>query len=146
MDEIICRYTAEYVTFYVAVILATWIVMGASTLVDLWTGIDKAMATGERVRSHGLRRTISKAGDYWRVQCFGLFIDIFGTLWFSVPYASILITFGILLIEGKSVIENLKAKKSEAANIIDAVRAIKEATTDKDAQTIIDFFKRNSTN
>ena len=144
MEEIISRYTGEYISFYVAVIIATWVAMAVSTLIDLWTGVDKARTLGEEIDSHGLRRTITKAGDYWRIQCFGLLIDTFGTLWFEIPYASIFITMCIVLIEAKSVVENLNAKKSHAAKVVDVIALIKSAVTDKDAEGVINYLKSHS--
>lgn len=114
-----------------------------AALFDLWTGIDAAKANKERISSHALRRTVSKIVDYLRVIIFGLFIDVLGLFfpWYILPYCVIVCTLGILLIEGKSVIENLRRKKSHAAEVLDAVQEIIKAATEKDAEKIIEQLK-----
>ena len=50
----------------------------AAVFMDMWVGIDAAKAAHEPLMSHGLRRTITKALDYFRVLLFASLIDILG--------------------------------------------------------------------
>ena len=91
-----------------------------ATLIDLWTGVDAARKNHEQIRSKMLRRTVTKTLDYLRVVIFAVLIDVLGLCfpWYVIPYAAVIVTLGILVIEGKSVLENFKKKKSNAADIV----------------------------
>ena len=61
--------------------------------------------------------------------------------WYLLPYFLIVCTLGVLLIEGRSVIENSRKKKSHAADILNAVEDIIKAATQQDAERIIKQLK-----
>jgi len=107
-------------------IAGCWMLMIFAVLIDLWTGVERAKKCGEKVKSKKLRRTILKISEYWRVMLFGLFIDIvlFVILPYHVPFGSIVFTLACCSIEAKSVIENLRLKKSAAANVPEVVGKI----------------------
>lgn len=111
--------------------------------IDLWTGIDAARKNREKICSKALRRTIAKVLDYLRVIVFGVLIDLLGLSfpWYAVPYMAIVCTFGILVIEGKSVLENFHKKKSSAAKVVDIIQAIVDATDNETAEKIIKAIK-----
>lgn len=132
------------ITLYAALIVGTWVAMACAVLIDLWTGIDKAKARGEKIDSHNIRRTIRKMGDYWRVQVFGLLIDVFAALFVAYPIASILIGGGVIAIELRSVIENLRAKRSAAAELPDMVARIISAKNAGDAAELIKLIQAGS--
>lgn len=138
--------TGDYglIQHYVLTILVMWLVMIAAVCVDLWAGVDSAKARGEKVFSGGLRRTFSKLGDYWRIQVMGLIFDLIGSClsWYGLPYASILVTAAIVLIEGCSVWENEKAKKSNVAKLPGAIRDILNCTTAKNAEELLERLRK----
>jgi uncharacterized membrane protein YvbJ len=70
-------------------------------------------------------------------------IDILGLAfpWYVIPYLAIICTLGILIIEGKSVLENFHKKKSSAAQVVDIIEAIVEATDNETAEKIIKAIK-----
>ena len=115
----------------------------AAALIDMWTGIDAARTNKERIMSHGLRKTVSKIIDYLRIVYFFLLIDILGAVfaWYNLPYCAILATLGVLLIEGRSVIENSKKKQSAAGRVVDAVQEIIACVDSEKAQKIIEVIK-----
>ena len=49
-----------------------------AVLIDLSTGVERAKKCKEKIRSHILRRTISKVVDYYRLLFFGVIIDVLG--------------------------------------------------------------------
>lgn len=114
-----------------------------AALIDLWTGLDAARANKERIRSRALRRTVTKILDYLRVVLFGVLVDILGLFfpWYVLPYCALLCTLGVMLIEGRSVLENLRKKKSHAADIASMVGKIVQCIDEKDAQKIITELK-----
>lgn len=115
----------------------------AACLIDLWTGIDAAKKNKEKIRSKSLRRTVTKMLDYLRVIVFGVLVDILGLAfpWYVIPYLAVICTLGILIIEGKSVLENFHKKKSSAAQVVDIIEAIVEATDNETAEKIIKAIK-----
>ena len=119
------------------------VLVWAAALIDLWTGVEAARASKEAISSHSLRRTVAKVVDYLRVMLFCGLIDTLGLFfpWYVLPYFVLVCTLGILLIEGRSVIENSRKKKSHAADILDAVENIIKAATEKDAEQIIEQLK-----
>lgn len=115
----------------------------AACFIDLWTGIDAARKNKEKIRSKALRRTVAKILDYLRVIVFGTLIDVLGLSfpWYVIPYCAVICTLGILIIEGKSVLENFHKKKSSAAKVVDIVEAIVDATDNETAEKIIKAIK-----
>lgn len=130
-------------SYNTAVIFVCGVLVILAALIDLWTGIDAARANKERIRSKALRRTVNKIIDYLRVILFGVLIDILGIFfpWYVLPYCALLCTLGVMLIEGRSVLENLRKKKSHAADIASMVGKIVQCIDDKDAQEIISELK-----
>ena len=120
----------------------------AACLIDLWTGVDAARKNKERIKSKILRRTVSKILDYLRVVVFGVLIDILGLAfpWYAIPYAALVVTLGILLIEGKSVIENYQKSRSAAAKVVDMISTIVECADNDTAEKIIRAIKEDSAN
>lgn len=127
----------------IAIIFMCCMLVIAACLIDLWTGIDAAKKNKEKIRSKSLRRTVTKMLDYLRVIVFGVLIDILGLAfpWYVIPYLAVICTLGILIIEGKSVLENFHKKKSSAAQVVDIIEAIVEATDNETAEKIIKAIK-----
>ncbi len=120
----------------------------AACLIDLWTGVDAARKNKEKIKSRILRRTVAKILDYLRVVVFGVLIDILGLAfpWYAIPYAALIVTLGILLIEGKSVIENYQKSRSSAAKVVDMISTIIDCTDNETAEKIIRAIKDDSAN
>ena len=127
----------------ISIIFMCCMLVIVACLIDLWTGIDAAKKNKEKIRSKSLRRTVTKMLDYLRVIVFGVLIDILGLAfpWYVIPYLAIICTLGILIIEGKSVLENFHKKKSSAAQVVDIIEAIVEATDNETAEKIIKAIK-----
>lgn len=127
----------------VTIIFLCCILVIVACFIDLWTGIDAARKNKEKIRSKALRRTVAKVIDYLRVIVFAVLIDVLGLTfpWYAVPYCAIIVTLGILVIEGKSVLENFHKKKSSAANVIDVIETIVNCTDNETAEKIIKAIK-----
>lgn len=99
-----------------------------SVVFDLYTGVRAAKKLNEKIQSHILRRTVLKVIDYLTVVFFGVLIDVLGLCfpWYAIPYCCIVTTFGIILIEGKSVIENHAKMKNPAAKVPEMVGDVLE--------------------
>ena len=129
---------------YIVVMFVCSLFILLASFIDMWSGIDAAKANKEHIDSKGLRRTVNKAIDYFRVLLFGAMIDALGLFfsWYVAPYAMILVTVGIIVIEGRSVIENARKKKSHAAEIVNIIKQIVECADEKDAEKLIGLIKK----
>lgn len=127
----------------ITIIFMCCILVIMACFIDLWTGIDAARKNREKICSKALRRTITKILDYLRVIVFGVLIDVLGLSfpWYAVPYCAIICTLGILVIEGKSVLENFHKKKSSAARVAEIIEAIVNAADNETAEKIIKVIK-----
>lgn len=127
----------------VAIIFVCLVLIVFACLLDMWTGIDAARANKEKICSRPLRKTGTKIVDYYRLVMFFILIDILGLCfpWYNLPYGAIIGTAGVLFVEGFSVVENLRKKKSHAADVADMAAKIVECLTTEEAQKIIKKIK-----
>ena len=119
----------SFIAVRAAIILVCWLFMFMSNIIDFWSGITTAKALGEKLMSHGFRRTVVKIGDYARLMLFTLMFDALGNLlvFYKLPFATILCTVAIICIEGKSVIENSRRKKAHVADVPEIIKQIVHA-------------------
>lgn len=135
MLELIEAKDLEALTFFIAVraviIVICWIFSTIACIVDFWSGALTAKILGEKLMSHGFRRTIVKIGDYARVLMFAFMVDALGSLlsFYILPFATMLCALAILCIEGKSVLENSKRRKAHAGDVPDMIKQIIQAAT-----------------
>lgn len=127
----------------IAIIFVCLVLIVAACLIDMWTGIDAARANKEKICSRPLRKTGTKIVDYYRLVLFFVLIDILGLCfpWYNLPYGAVIGTAGVLFVEGFSVVENLRRKKSHAAEVADMAAKIVECLTPEEAQKIIKKIK-----
>lgn len=123
--------------------LGLWFLVIFAVLIDLWDAIYTARKLGVKVRSHKLRMTINKMGEYWRIMLLGFVFDLIGVIFpfYAYPYLSILICVGIVLIEIKSVYEHAKRRKSRVADIPDIIEEVIKATNKPEAEKAINLIK-----
>lgn len=145
--------SAESIQYFImiraCVVLVCWLFMIASVLVDFWSGISTAKALGEPLKSNGFRRTIAKTGDYIRILIFAIMFDAIGICFvhsYILPFATIVCTIAVMVIEGKSVIENSRRKKAHAAEIPEVVKKIVQAVTTKQATELLEQLTNGQSN
>lgn len=140
----------EYLKFIVqdirggiTIIFICSILICIACLMDMWTGIDAARANKEKIRSKPLRKTGVKIVDYFRLIIIFVLIDVLGLCfpWYNLPYGAIIGTAGVLFVEGFSVVENLRRKRSHAAEVADVAAKIVKCLTTQDAEKIIKMIK-----
>ena len=140
----------EYLKFIVqdirggiTIIFICSILICIACLMDMWTGIDAARANKEKIRSKPLRKTGVKIVDYFRLIIIFVLIDVLGLCfpWYNLPYGVIIGTAGVLFVEGFSVVENLRRKRSHAAEVADVAAKIVKCLTTEDAEKIIKMIK-----
>lgn len=120
-----------FITVRVVIIVICWIFSTIACIVDFWSGTLTAKILGEKLMSHGFRRTVIKIGDYARVLMFTFMVDALGSLlsFYILPFATMLCALAILCIEGKSVLENSKRRKAHAGDVPDMIKQIIQAAT-----------------
>lgn len=145
MQEIreIFRFIEHDLRAGMAIIFGCLILILAACAMDMWTGIDAAKANKEPIRSRPLRKTGIKIVDYYRFIACLLLIDLLGVCftWYDKPYGVIIGTAGVLIVEGWSVVENLRKKKSHAADAADLAKKIVECVANDEAEKIIKAIK-----
>lgn len=129
------------------VVFVTWLGMAVACFADMCSGVSTARAIGEKVHSHRLRETFQKIKDYAGVLLPFLFIDVIGSMFtfYYLPFCQIVIAIGSILIEGWSVLENKKRKRSHASLLPELVANIVKCAREKDAEAIIEAIQRLST-
>ena len=127
----------------IVIIFTCSILICIACLMDMWTGIDAARANKEKIRSKPLRKTGMKIVDYFRLIIIFVLIDILGLCfpWYNLPYGAVIGTAGVLFVEGFSVVENLRRKRSHAAEVADVAAKIVKCLTTEDAEKIIKMIK-----
>lgn len=141
IEEESAKSVTTFIAIRVLVILSCWALMVISTLIDFWSGTSTARALGEKLSSKGFRKTIAKDADYMRIMLFALLFDALGICFlhfYILPFVTLICTLAILIIEGKSVIENSRRKKAHAAEIPETVKKIMQAVTKEQASKILE--------
>ena len=136
-------YITQDIHHGIAVMFVCLVAIAVACMMDLWTGIEAARANKERVRSRPLRRTGTKMLDYYRIFVIFVLIDILGLCfpWYHLPYAAIICTVAVISIEGVSIVENFKKKKSHAVDVAEVAKNIIECLTKEEAEKIIKTIK-----
>lgn len=120
-------------------IFLCFVVIFIAVCIDFSAGYKAAKVCKEPIKSHLLRRTVSKVTDYYRFLIVGVLVDILGLAfpWYSIPFAAVIVSISVVLIEGWSVIEKFKKMKSSAANILDMAQRVCDTTNIKKALELI---------
>lgn len=142
------RFVQQDIRGGVTIIFSCLVLICVACMLDMWTAIDAARANKERIRSKPLRKTGVKIVDYFRLLVFFVMIDTLGLCfpWYLMPYGTIIGTLGVLAVEGFSVIENMRKKKSHAADVADVVGKIVSCVTKEEAEKIIETLRDQQTN
>lgn len=119
-----------------------WSVMLVAVMIDMRAGIRKAKALNQHIDSHGLRRTLTKFGDYGKVTALFMCVDMLGIMFdiYLMPYASGASAVIAVSIEAWSVRENLRAARSSAAQITELIGEFIKASNEKDVSELLRKF------
>jgi len=82
-----------------------------SALIDLYFGVKRAKRLKIARTSYGYRRTITKLTSYFGLLLMFTIADIAASVVFKMPYFTVLGAIGIVIVEAKSVYENLKQEE-----------------------------------
>ena len=108
-----------------------------SVLIDLFFGVKRAKQLKVVRTSFGYRRTITKLTSYFGLMIMLSIADIVASVVFEMPYFTVIGAIGIVLIEVKSVFENLR---QENKNVDDIQKVLLKIFENKEEiQALISF-------
>ena len=108
-----------------------------SVLIDLFFGVRRAKRLKIVRTSFGYRRTITKLTSYFGLMLMLSIADIVASVVFKMPYFTVAGAVGIVLVEAKSVFENLKQQEKSIAEVQSVLLKILE--NKEEIQTLISF-------
>ena len=112
-----------------------------SVLIDLFFGIKRAKRMKIACTSFGYRRTITKLTSYFGLMLMLSIADIAASVVFKMPYFTVIGAIGIVIVEAKSVFENIR---NEEKNIDELQKLLLKLFENKEEiQAIISFLNSN---
>ena len=100
-----------------AVLAVLYACVFLSVIVDLFFGVRRARKLKIIRTSYGYRRTITKLTGYFGLMIMFSITDVVASVLFKMPYFSVAGAIGIVLVEAKSVFENLKQQEKNIAEV-----------------------------
>ena len=100
-----------------AVLAVLYTCVFLSILIDLHFGIRHAKRMNIARTSSGYRRTISKLTNYFGLMLMLSIADVVASAVFKMPYFTVAGAVGIVLVEAKSVFENLRQQEKNIAEV-----------------------------
>ena len=126
MSQILSQFDTGKLYWMLAVTLICWLVMVLAVLLDAWDGVQTSRRLGVKVSSCGMRQTVVKIGEYWRLLLFGLLIDLVGHFlsWYTLPFATMVFTVGVLVVEYISLREHAEKRRGDSQKVLDIAEKI----------------------
>jgi len=121
--------------FAVLAVLYTCVFL--SVIVDLFFGVRRARQLKIIRTSFGYRRTITKLTGYFGLMIMLSITDVVASVVFKMPYFSVAGAIGIVLVEAKSVFENLKQQEKSIAEVQQLL--LKFFENKEEIQTLVAF-------
>lgn len=119
-------YSLHHLAWHVSIVAFCILTSGVFSVADTVSGIYTAKKTGEKLRSHRLRKMFEKMAVYWFFQVLvgivGLILSLFP--FYNLPYMSILFAVMICIAEGKSMWEHAQRRKDGVAKLPEAVQEL----------------------
>ena len=111
---------------FAAVFLCVLIATLVAVLLDLRDGLQTARILAQPIRSNRLRVTIGKIVEYWQFIILVVVADVVGAFlpFYALPYLTLLFGVAVIFIEGKSMLEHAKRRKTGSAKLPEALHDI----------------------
>lgn len=108
-----------------------------SVLVDLFFGVRRAKRLHLVRTSFGYRRTVTKLTSYFGLMLMLSIADIAASVMLRTPYFTVIGTIGVVMVEAKSVYENIRQQEK---NIEEVQKALQRFFENKEGiYTLISF-------
>ena len=88
-----------------------------SVLIDLFFGVKRARRLKIVRTSFGYRRTITKLTGYFGLMLMLTIADVAASILFKMPWFTVIGAIGIIIVEAKSVFENLKQQEKSVEEV-----------------------------
>jgi hypothetical protein len=108
-----------------------------SVLIDLFFGVKRAKRLKITRTSFGYRRTITKLTSYFGLMLMLSIADIAASVIFKMPYFTVVGAIGIVIVEAKSVFENLKQEEKSVEEVQKALQKLFENR--EEIKSLIEF-------
>ena len=120
-----------------AVLAVLYACVFLSVIVDLFFGVRRARKLKIIRTSYGYRRTITKLTGYFGLMIMFSITDVVASVLFKMPYFSVVGAIGIVLVEAKSVFENLRQQEKSIAEVQQLL--LKFFKNKEEIQTLVAF-------
>jgi hypothetical protein len=120
-----------------AVLAVLYACVFLSVIVDLFFGVRRARKLKIIRTSYGYRRTITKLTGYFGLMIMFSITDVVASVLFKMPYFSVVGAIGIVLVEAKSVFENLRQQEKSIAEVQQLL--LKFFENKEEIQTLVAF-------
>ena len=119
-------YSLHHLVWHLLIVAFCILTTGVFSVADTISGIYTAKKTGEKLRSHRLRKMFEKMVVYWGFQILVAMVGVIFTLmsWYNLPYLSIVLAVGICITEGRSMWEHSKRRRDGLAKVPEAVQEL----------------------
>ena len=114
-----------------------------SVLIDLFFGVKRAKRLKIARTSFGYRRTITKLTSYFGLMLMLSIADIAASVIFKSPYFTVLGAIGIVVVETKSVFENIREEEKNMAEVQKLLLKLFESK--EELQALISFLNAQKT-
>lgn len=119
-------YSLHHLVWHLSIVAFCILTSGLFSVADTVSGIYTAKKTGEKLRSHRLRKMFEKMAVYWFFQVLvgivGLILSLFP--FYNLPYLSILFAIMICAAEGCSMWEHSRRRHDGVAKLPEAVQEL----------------------
>lgn len=127
-------YSLHHLVWHLLIVSLCIFVTGIFSIADTISGVYTARKTGEKLRSHRLRKMFEKMAVYWFFQTLvglvGLILSLFP--FYNLPYLSIVFAVMICVAEGRSMWEHSKRRRDGVAKLPEAVHELVELAGGED--------------
>lgn len=119
-------YSLHHLAWHLLIVSFCILTTGVFSIADTISGIYTAKKTGEKLRSHRLRKTFEKMAVYWFFQTLVAIVGVILTLlpWYNLPYLSIILAVAICVTEGRSMWEHSRRRKDGVAKIPETMQEL----------------------
>lgn len=121
-------YSLHHLLWHVLIAALCIAITGIFSIADTASGVYTAKKTGEKLRSHRLRKMFEKMMVYWFFQMLVGIVGLILTLFpfYNLPYLSIVFAIMICVAEGKSMWEHARRRRDGVAKLPEAVHELVE--------------------
>ena len=107
----------NHVKALLIVLVVLYACVFVSVLIDLYFGVKRAKRLNIARTSYGYRRTITKLTSYFGLMLMLSIADIAASVVLKMPYFTVIGAIGIIMVEAKSVYENLKQHEKSVEEV-----------------------------